>query len=117
MSTDKGRDSMAVGDAESTLFIMPTREINKINDSFDGIYHEMLEIALKRHKNHQILISNAVKQYLDRVKEDTFSRSSSDMDSDIDDEDPLGEQNPSELLEQPQNVIRSRSACSEESFS
>ena len=78
---NKGRDSMAVGECDSTIFMMPLKEINKIQDSFEDIYQELIDIASKRHTNHRILMSNEIRDYIQQVKLDTDQSSSSISDS------------------------------------
>mmetsp|Transcript_21884 Transcript_21884/g.33956 ORF Transcript_21884/g.33956 Transcript_21884/m.33956 type:complete len:155 (+) Transcript_21884:2048-2512(+) len=82
ISKDKGRDSTAICDNECTIFVLPESEIRKIKDSFEDIYQEMLEIAVKRHKNHQILIAREVKAYILKQKLDSEPSDSSEFDSD-----------------------------------
>lgn len=64
VSNDKGRDATAIGDSESTIFVMPLSEIKKIKYYFHDIFDEMLGFAIKRHKNHKILTSKEVKNYI-----------------------------------------------------
>ena len=78
MSTDKGRDATAIGESECTIFVLGLNEIKKIKDNFDDIYKEMMEIAIKRHKNHKILISKEVKDYISKIKIDLSISSDSE---------------------------------------
>lgn len=57
ISNDKGRDATAIGDQDSTIFVMHIEDIKKIKNNYEGIYAEMLAVAVKRFKNHKILIS------------------------------------------------------------
>mmetsp|Transcript_14880 Transcript_14880/g.25343 ORF Transcript_14880/g.25343 Transcript_14880/m.25343 type:complete len:149 (+) Transcript_14880:1850-2296(+) len=83
ISQDKGRDSTAICDQECTIFVMPYTEIIKIKEVFGDVYQEMLEIAVKRHKNHQILIAKEVKAYIQRAKMESEQSDSSELASDL----------------------------------
>lgn len=65
ISSSKGRDAAAIGETvECTIFVMARDVLNKIKDNFESIYREMQTIAIKRYKNHQILIAKEVKYYI-----------------------------------------------------
>lgn len=67
ISGDKGRDSTAVGDKDSTIFVMAAEDIKKIKNNYESIYAEMLGVAIKRYKNHKILIAKEVKEYINHA--------------------------------------------------
>lgn len=80
ISNDKGRDSTAIGDQDSTIFVMHIEDIKKIKNNYEEIYNEMLGVAIKRFKNHKILISKQVKDYINHAAID----SKSDVEDDVD---------------------------------
>ena len=66
--------------------------INKIKDNFENIYKEMQTIAIKRYKNHQILIAKEVKYYIQKIKlENSENISSEEASSDDDGIESLNE--------------------------
>lgn len=67
LSNNRSYETTAIGEMECTLFIMSIREIRKIRDQFADIYESMLELAIKRYKNHKILIKKEVDLYIDRI--------------------------------------------------
>jgi len=84
LSSNRSYETTAIGDMECTLFIMSLREIKKIRDQFGDIYNSMLELAIKRYKNHKILIRKEVDRYIDRF----HLMSISDDDHDCKDHQP-----------------------------
>lgn len=71
---------------------MAREELQKIKDNFENIYNEMQTIAIKRYKNHQILIAKEVKYYIQRIKmENSENISSEEVSSDDDGIDSLNE--------------------------
>lgn len=71
---------------------MAREELQKIKDNFENIYNEMQVIAIKRYKNHQILIAKEVKYYIQRIKmENSENISSEEVSSDDDGVDSLNE--------------------------
>lgn len=81
VSKHKGRDASAIGDIECSIFVLPEHQIQKIKDNFEDIYQEMLDLAIKRFKNHQILIAKEVKAYILKAKMENYSNNSSDMEN------------------------------------
>ena len=71
VTTDKGRDSTAVGDKDSIIFVMNIDVIKKIRNNHEKIYNEMLAVAIKRFKNHKILIAKEVKEYISQAAIDS----------------------------------------------
>lgn len=93
---------MAVGETDSTIFMMPLKEIQKIQDSFEDVYQELLDIASKRHTNHRILMSNEIRDYIQQVKLDT-DQSSSEISDSEDIFSDRGSQNGEEKFNDPRN--------------
>ena len=50
-----------------------------MKDVYDDVYQEMVNFAIKKHKNHQLLIAKEVKQYIQRVRLE--SEGSEDLDN------------------------------------
>lgn len=63
-----GRDSSAIADNDVSIFMMRSKEIKIIRNSFPEIFEEMSTLALKRYKRQSIMIARAVKQYIDDIK-------------------------------------------------
>ena len=47
---------------------MDYKEIMKIKDMFENEWKQLMDIGLKRHRNHQILIAREVKSYIVNMK-------------------------------------------------
>lgn len=71
ISNRSGRDSSCIADTETTIFVMSINEIKRMQEQFEDIYNEMLDIAIKRHNNHQALIQRELDQYLERIQLDS----------------------------------------------
>ena len=83
ISQDKGRDTTAICQQECTIFVMPISEIIKIKQIFTDVYTEMLQMAIKRHNNHKVLIAREVKNYIQKVKDSDLDDSSEMMSEEV----------------------------------
>jgi hypothetical protein len=61
---DRGRDSSAIAQSESSIFVMGLASLIKIEEKFSNIYTEMLELGVLRHKKHQVRIAKYVNQFM-----------------------------------------------------
>ena len=60
----KGRDLTAIGDdLECIIFVMKRSIVLKIKDNFEKEYLKMMNVGIKKFKNHQCLIEKEHKRY------------------------------------------------------
>lgn len=71
LTTETGRDLSALGVQDCSLFVLPKRELQKMKDNFRSVFDEMEKLALKRFKNHKVLIAHQLAQYINYIKYDT----------------------------------------------
>lgn len=77
-----GRDMSAYGEIDSSVFVLPRKELEKIFSGFRSIYNEMEHLAVKRFKYHQLLIARELRIYVTCAMQDEMSDDDIPVDDD-----------------------------------
>lgn len=100
MTADTGRDLTSVGVQECSLFVLPKRELQKMKDNFRDVFNEMEDLAIKRYKNHKVLITKLLSSYINYIKYDTKYVNDNQNDDIIEEEEEDSESEVSNLNSQ-----------------